>query len=75
MSQECDMAKYFMSRLIYFYEPEVKYFTSRLIYFYEPEVSENEAWECVSGHITLTSAISGLFYARYIHRSNLYFDW
>ncbi len=51
---ECDMAKYFMSRLIYFHELGVKI---------QPE-SE------ISCHITLTSVISGLFYTRYLYYSS-----
>ncbi len=47
------MAKYFMSKLIYFHEPEARVKI-------KPE-SE------ISSHITLTSVISGLFLARYLH--------
>ena len=45
----------------------VKYFTSRLINFHEPEVSEIKPKSEISSHITLMSVISGLFYTRYLH--------
>ncbi len=54
---DCDMAKYF---------------TSRLIYFYEPEVSEIKPGSELFCHFTLLSAISGLFYTRYLHCCSLY---
>ncbi len=52
---ECDMVKYFMSRLIYF--------TSQRRVKIKPE-SE------ISSHITQMSVISGLFHTRYLHWSS-----
>ncbi len=46
-----------------------KYFTNKLIHVYEHE-SENKRE--ISNHATLTSVISGLFYARFLHCSSLY---
>ncbi len=51
-NSECDMAKYFISRLIY---------------FQEPEASEIKPESEISCHNTLTSVISGLFHTRYSH--------
>ncbi len=44
-----------------------KYFMSRLIYFHEPQASENKPESEISSHITLMSVISGLFHTRYLH--------
>ncbi len=42
----------------------VKHFMSRLIYFHEPEESEIKPESEISCHITLMSVISGLFHTR-----------
>ncbi len=47
------MAKYFMSKLIYFHQRRVKRVKIK---------PESE----ISSHITLTSVLSGLFYPRYL---------
>ncbi len=49
---ECDMVKYFISRLIYFQESKAVKIKP---------VSE------ISSHMTPTSVISGLFHTRYLH--------
>ncbi len=50
----------------------VKYFMSRQIYFHEPEASEIKPESEISRHITLLSVISGLFHTRYLHYCSLY---
>ncbi len=42
-----------------------KYFMSMLIYFQEPEGIKIKPESEISSHITLTSIISGLFHTRY----------
>ncbi len=44
-----------------------KYFMSRLIIFTEPEAVKIKPEGEKSCHITLTSVISGLFHTRYLH--------
>ncbi len=45
----------------------VKYFMSRLIYFREPEGVKIKPESEISSHITLMSVISGLFHTRYLY--------
>ncbi len=48
-----------------------KYFMSRLIYFYDHK-SDNNAEVEITSHVTLMSVISGVFYARLLHCSSFY---
>ncbi len=44
-----------------------KYFMSRLIYFHEPEGLKIKPESEIPSHNTLTSVINGLFHTRYLH--------
>ena len=44
-----------------------KYFMSNLNYFHEPEAVKIKSESEISSHITLTSVISGLFQVKFLH--------